>query len=221
MRFIEPKIPYLTEDIVGTDEGCGIFIPANRMLYSFVRENPSNLDRAMIASKALVIGRSLSASPERRTSSVENPVAGTSNFYAALADSIATSLVDELLEMCERDEHICPQLSTHAVKTHRFLCDAVSKVMGKDCSSFASKYLHFHRPNIFPMMDSRARVALGWIAEEQDWRFAVTTSRDSKNYRAYVDFYLKVREFLQEKWGSPLSLRQMDNILLNRYDLNI
>lgn len=221
MRLSEPAISYLTSEFIGTDEGCGIFIPANRMLYQFVKENPSNTDKAQIASKALIIGRSLSASAERRTPSEDDPVSGTANFYDLLGQTIANSMVGELLDMYDEDQELTCMLVGDVVKIHAFLCDAVTKVTEKDCSSFSSKYLHFHRPKLFPMMDSRARTALKWVADEQDWVFAYTTAGKSKNYRVYVDHFLRARQFFEEHLGRSLSLRQMDNILLSRFDLYI
>lgn len=221
MHFSKPPIPYLTDEIIGTDEGCGIFIPANRMLYQFVRNNPSNTDKAQIASKALIIGRSLSASAERRTPSEEDPVGGTANFYELLGQTVADSMVSELLDMLDVNLELSSVLVGDVVKVHAFLCEAITKITNKDCSSFSSKYLHFHRPKLFPMMDSRARTALKWVANEQDWVFAYTTAGKSENYRAYVDHFLRAQGLFQEELGRSLSLRQMDNILLNRFDLDI
>lgn len=221
MHLSEPSIPYLTNDIIGTDEGCGIFIPANRMLYQFVRDNPSNTDKAQIASKALIIGRSLAASAERRTPSEAEPVSGTANFYDLLGQTVADSMVGELLDMLDEHQDLTPMLIGDVVKVHSFLCGAVTKVTQKDCSSFSSKYLHFHRPKLFPMMDSRARTALKWVADEQDWVFAYTTAGQSKNYRVYVDHFLRARQLFEDHLKQPVSLRQMDNILLNRFDLYI
>ncbi|WP_027907683.1 hypothetical protein [Pseudomonas taiwanensis] len=207
---------YLTESFIGTDEGCGIFIPANRMLYQFVRDNPSNTDPAQIASKALIIGRSLAASAERRA--VKDGPIPSGSFYHALADTISKSMVEELLQLLPEDSAISRSSITEVVKVHARLCEAVTSLTGRDCSSFASKYLHFHRPNHFPMMDSRAREALKWVAQEEEWVFAFTTAGSAKNYRQYVSIYLDAKDLFEGELRKPLSLRQMDNILLNRYD---
>lgn len=207
---------YLTDSFIGTDEGCGIFIPANRMLYRFVSDNPSNTDRDQIASKALIIGRSLAASAERRT--IKGERLSSAEFFNGLADAISKSGVDEVLGFIPQGEAISRSSATDVHKAHAFLCTAITGYTGRDCSSFASKYLHFHRPNHFPMMDSRARTALKWVAEEEEWVFAFTTSRSAKNYPEYVRIYLNAKDVFEAELGRRLSLRQMDNILLNRYD---
>lgn len=207
---------YLTDSFIGTDEGCGIFIPANRMLYQLVRENPSNTDPAQIASKALIIGRSLAASAERRR--VKGDSVSSGSFYHVLAESISKSMVEELLQLLPEKGAITRSSITDVVKVHARLCEAVTGLTDRDCSSFASKYLHFHRPNHFPMMDSRARIALKWLADEEEWVFAFTASRSAKNYRHYVSIYLDAKELFELELQKSLSLRQMDNILLNRYD---
>ncbi|WP_312151795.1 hypothetical protein [Pseudomonas sp.] len=207
---------YLTESFIGTNEGCGIFIPANRMLYQFVRDNPSNTDVGQIASKMLIIGRSLAASVERRR--VRGEQMSTASFYHKVAGLISGSMVDELLQLLPEDEAISNSVITDVVRVHAHLCEVITSVTGLDCSSFASKYLHFHRPNHFPMMDSRAREALSWVADEEEWVFAFTTARSAKNYRDYVNIYLDAKRLFEVDLGRPLSLRQMDNILLNRYD---
>ncbi|MDT3716788.1 hypothetical protein EON09_22275 [Pseudomonas soli] len=207
---------YLTDSFVGTHEGCGIFIPANRMLYQFVSDNPSNTDRDQIASKALIIGRSLAASAERRT--IKGERLSSADFFHGLADAISKSGLEEVLDFLPQDGTISRSTSTEVHKAHAFLCSAITGYTQRDCSSFASKYLHFHRPNHFPMMDSRARTALKWVAEEEGWVFAFTTSRSAKNYPEYVRIYLNAKDVFEADLGRPLSLRQMDNILLNRYD---
>ncbi|MNP48991.1 hypothetical protein D3C76_1431500 [compost metagenome] len=127
-------------------------------------------------------------------------------------------MVDELLQLLPEDGAISRSSITDVVKVHGRLCEAVKSLTGRDCSSFASKYLHFHRPNHFPMMDSRAREALSWVAKEEEWVFAFTTAGSAKNYPQYVSIYLDAKQLFEEELRSPLSLRQMDNILLNRYD---
>lgn len=219
MQLQKEKRCYLTDEFIGTDDGCGIFIPANKALYSFVQENPSHTDHAQVASKALVIGRSLAASVERRTKGDEDGYEGsTGGFYARLAKSVCASDVGLEASFLPVGERLAGSICTAVNKVHSRLCEAISKVTNKDASSFASKYLHFHYPTLFPMVDSRAREALKWIADEEGLVFAPTTAGMSKNYATYVDFYIGVRSLFEEELGRPISLRQMDNILLNRYD---
>ncbi|PAV66086.1 hypothetical protein WR25_08775 [Diploscapter pachys] len=178
---------YLTDSFVGTHEGCGIFIPANRMLYQFVSDNPSNTDRDQIASKALIIGRSLAASAERRT--IKGERLSSADFFHGLADAISKSGLEEVLDFLPQDGTISRSTSTEVHKAHAFLCSAIT-----------------------------ARTALKWVAEEEGWVFAFTTSRSAKNYPEYVRIYLNAKDVFEADLGRPLSLRQMDNILLNRYD---
>ncbi|UZE84771.1 hypothetical protein [Pseudomonas viciae] len=223
MQFLQKeKRHYLTDEFIGTDEGCGIFIPANKALYGFVRENPSHTDHAQVASKALIIGRSLAASVERRKKGDEDDEDGyegsTGGFYERLAKSICSSDVGLEASFLPAGERLAGSVCTAVNKVHSRLCEAISAVTNKDASSFASKYLHFHFPTLFPMVDSRAREALKWIANEEGLVFAPTTAGMSKNYATYIDFYTRVRSLFEEELGREISLRQMDNILLNRYD---
>ncbi|PIB51766.1 hypothetical protein AOA57_02675 [Pseudomonas sp. 2588-5] len=219
MEFQKDKRHYLTDEFLGTDEGCGIFIPANKALYSFVRENPSHTDPAQVASKALIIGRSLAASVERRKKDDDDDYEGsTGSFYARLADSICSSDLALEASFLPVGKRLTGSATTAVNKVHSRLCDAITRVTKKDASSFASKYLHFHYPTLFPMVDSRAREALKWIADEESMVFAPTTAGMSKNYAVYMAFYLKVRDLFEEELGYEISLRHMDNILLNRYD---
>ncbi|SFB35007.1 hypothetical protein SAMN03159488_03170 [Pseudomonas sp. NFIX10] len=220
MQFLQKeKRHYLTDEFIGTEQGCGIFIPANKALYNFVRENPSHTDHAQVASKALIIGRSLAASVERRTKDEEDGYEGsTGGFYSRLAKSICSSDVGLEASLLPVGERLAGSVCTAVNKVHSRLCEAISTVTNKDASSFASKYLHFHYPTLFPMVDSRAREALKWIADEEGLVFAPTTAGMSKNYATYVSFYIHVRSLFEEELGREISLRQMDNILLNRYD---
>ncbi|WP_187673192.1 hypothetical protein [Zestomonas carbonaria] len=218
MLIQKPKRPYLTEEFIGTGDGCGIFIPANKALYAFVKDNPSHSDRAQVASKALIIGRSLAVSVERRGVESHEYKNSTADFYERLASSICESDVEIEAGLLPVGERLTPYSSGAVVKVHSWLCDSISIVTGGDSSSFASKYLHFHYPTLFPIMDSRARTALSWVADEESLVFAPTVVGTSKDYRLYVSFYLEVRGIFEEELGRELSLRQVDNILLNRYE---
>ncbi|WP_130905306.1 hypothetical protein [Pseudomonas sp. Sample_22] len=219
MQLQKEKRHYLSDVFIGTDAGCGIFIPANKALYSFVRENPSHTDLVQVASKALIIGRSLAASVERRAKDDEDGYEGsTGGFYARLAESICSSDLSLEASLLPVGARLNGSVSTAVNKVHSRLCEAVTKVTKKDASSFASKYLHFHYPTLFPMVDSRAREALKWIADEEGLVFAPTTAGMSKNYAVYIAFYMQIRSLFEEELGREISLRQMDNVLLNRYD---
>ncbi|MEO6679565.1 MAG: hypothetical protein ABIO21_19645, partial [Pseudomonas sp.] len=56
---------------LGNNYGCPPFDSLNRMLYQAVKAHPSNADRSQIIGKLMMIGRTYSASLERRKTNNE------------------------------------------------------------------------------------------------------------------------------------------------------
>ncbi|WP_224823414.1 hypothetical protein [Cognatishimia sp. MH4019] len=73
--------------------------------------------------------------------------------------------------------------------------------------SFASKYLHFHRPNAFPIYDSIARHGLrAWTSTA-----AGATCRSTASYPAFCKQILK----FAAAQSDPRTLRELDTMLLD------
>jgi hypothetical protein len=155
------------EAYTGDPETAGPF--ENQILYAMCRDNPAHGDTYVTAGKITAIGRIYAAAPERG--------AGSGREAGSLAHAIAVHLskspLDKRLEAIAFGNRFSGSNREQVVETHKLLVDEVvfatrkwsASVDGEDWSprkqaSFASKYLHFHRPNAFPIMDSYAKAGL-------------------------------------------------------------
>ena len=145
----------------------------NQVLYSMCR-NSSSSDHSssyVTSGKVLAIGRIYAASPERGAGQMKSDGMPLSQ---AIGDKLKVSKLDKYLGEIGPLHRIDDEDTlTKVVKLHSYLVDAVvsatclwtsnkkprnSKL--RKHPSFASKYLHFHRPNAFPIMDSFAKAGL-------------------------------------------------------------
>ncbi|MBY0613392.1 MAG: hypothetical protein K2P80_14530 [Beijerinckiaceae bacterium] len=141
----------------------------NRILYAMCRDNPAHGDAYVTAGKITAIGRIYAAAPERG--------AGSGRETGLLADAIAARLVnsplDEGLQAIAISDGFSESNRAQVVAAHQLLVDEIAIAtfgwsksfdnegwLPRTQGSFASKYLHFHRPNAFPIMDSYAKAGL-------------------------------------------------------------
>lgn len=144
----------------------------NQMLYAMCRNNSAHISPYVTAGKITSIGRIYSASPERGAGKAKatDPQLGLSE---AIGNRLAKSILDEKLKMINFEEQFSATLIKKVVDTHTYLVGEIRDASvgwsalasnpswrARNHRSFASKYLHFHRPNAFPIMDSLARAGL-------------------------------------------------------------
>ncbi len=143
----------------------------NQVLYRMCEEFPRHDDQYVTSGKILAIGRIYAASPERGAGG-GNERAET--LCSAIGGFLKDSAIDEkLFRIC--DDRTISHAPTYdaAVELHCWFVDQIkicttkwnerpkkSDWKPRNHVSFASKYLHFHKPNAFPIMDSITRAAL-------------------------------------------------------------
>lgn len=141
----------------------------NQILYSMCRANPSHNDPYVAAGKITAIGRIYAAAPERGAGLGREP-GSLANFIAM---RLANSTLDAMLEAITFADRFSESNRARVVEVHQFLVDEIAHATRdwsiaandedwspRNQASFSSKYLHFHRPNTFPIMDSFAKAGL-------------------------------------------------------------
>lgn len=83
--------------------------------------------------------------------------------------------------------------------------------MGK--RSLSSKYLHFHKPNLFFIYDSRAMESIRKLVTPSKNKIASTENIDME-YAKYCLRCIDLREEIKERFNTYLNPRELDNILL-------
>lgn len=182
----------------------------NNALYQLCRDYPAHSDHREIIAKIWLIGRAYAAAIERR----KNKEQENDHFYEkTVAPTIAASKIDSYLNQLENQPEISDENIRTILATHKYLTDLFYKLTKIEKRSLASKYLHFHRPSLFYIYDSRAVSSLRRIAPR------MTANHHFKSADAeYAKFFVKMnklREIIHDNESVWLTPRQLDNILLS------
>jgi hypothetical protein len=185
----------------------------NQVLYDLCRRYPRHAVDAEIVAKIWLIGRAYAASIERGRGKAADSGLSNDRFYTeAVPKALRTSSLDDKLEALAMhktttESNVGPVLDAHAHLVRLF-----HGLTNKSKRSLASKYLHFHRPDLFFIYDSRAvkgiRV-LGIPART----FDVPPSADGE-YARFVGAAIGVREYVRSEFRRRLNPRELDRLLL-------
>lgn len=183
---------------------------ANDVLYALCKKHPNHTEPSVVAAKIWLIGRAYAAAIERRKPTTNEP----KYFYRdTVAPTICNSEIDTHLASLKKIRIVSQNSLYEIINTHEYVTDLFSKISGQNKRSLASKYLHFHTPQLFFIYDSIALKGIG--------RLSMITGRASKEnsygdnqYRKFAEKCLALRDHIDEKYGVRLTTRQIDRILL-------
>lgn len=202
---------------------------SNKVLYNMCQQYPSNTDSQSILAKTLIIGRTYAASIERRK--VKNTIEDVQPVAEIINDDFYVNHVVPIFQGLKLDDHIdeikqwanTPLVSLSdeqiikVLSLHKILSGAFEKETGLQKRSFASKYLHFHLPNIYFIYDRRAYTALNLVLKEvkPQGKRIVNPNQADQEYGSFfikclrvLDYYKAVDENLN------ITPRQLDNLLI-------
>jgi hypothetical protein len=127
----------------------------NSIIYDLCRDHPAHTDCKAVLAKMQIIGRVYAASIERRKN--RKPKETTDSYYfSSVAPAILGSKLDEWINEAKATDPKSNTAPGVIVETHKRTTDLFRQISGLDKRSLASKYLHFHIPNLFFIYDSRA-----------------------------------------------------------------
>jgi hypothetical protein len=182
---------------------------ADAVLYRMCADFPEHLEPSDIIAKVWIIGRAYAAPVERGRSN-----GGTSErFYQErVVPAVAKVGLDHTLARIDPGRQCVSTSDTESLlSAHSSLMDAFASASGRANRSLASKYLHFHRPLFFPILDARAETAMRSMMEG-------TTDRafpsGDPTYRWFVARYITLRAWISSELGVALTPRQIDRLLL-------
>lgn len=186
----------------------------NEALYKLCKEYPSNVDPEHIKAKIWLIGNAYHASLDRVKDMKKYPSNETYKKISSSGmmnrwESIDKSLSE--ISLLKINDEIIPI----ALKCHKSLVDMFVEVSGQRNRSLASKYLHFHCPNMFYLYDSIACTTVSNLVHKQRGKI-LSESYDG----AYEDFFYRVFELnkaIQNEYGIDLCPRQIDYYLSHFY----
>ncbi|MDD5092458.1 MAG: hypothetical protein PHQ23_16275 [Candidatus Wallbacteria bacterium] len=185
---------------------------SNQILYNLCREHPEHTDDSIIITKIMMIGRIYSAAIERRK---KQSVKGDDFYIKNVAPIIRKSSIDKEIQRLSGFKH--PDQSNLAVilEVHKYVMELFKRISGLEKRSLASKYLHFHKPDLFYIYDSRAKKGMRRFANSNTKLF----NMEKLNHydKEYTDFLIKcilLNEVLGKKHRKCLNPREIDNLLI-------
>lgn len=180
----------------------------NKVLYRMCSEEPFHNNREIVRSKARVIAK---------TYEVSRNLGGD---YDIVAEALCSRKLDldwHLSQLADSEftEASLPFIvSTHG-RTDRAICKRLKKVAGgrnvHSRASFVSKYLHFHCPSVFPILDSLAEAGIRLKVNEKMPKAEFAGEHVSERYERFCRAMRQLME--SEKYGG-MSLRQIDTYLV-------
>ncbi len=186
----------------------------NQVLYDLCSEHPFHKTDQEIVAKVWLIGRSYAAAIERcKNKSLNSP--GDVFYEKVVAPKIRNSEIDGWLTLLKSEP-----TPKNAIEIHYKLMALFREISGHQNRSLASKYLHFHQPDLFFIFDSRSMAAIRKITPRTHKQPSnLSTNETDKDYANFYSRCLWLQENLQTQFGSKLSPREIDKILLHVEDI--
>jgi len=180
----------------------------NSVLYDLCRQHPGHSRADEIVAKVWLIGRSYSASIERRRNA---KVTGDRFYEKTVAQAIRNSPVDEWLETIGPTERPGGSAS---IAVHKKLLDLFRSITDLEKRSLASKYLHFHRPDAFFIYDSRARRSITEVVPRLNRIPTIEADAFDVEYRDFVRRCAWLCSHVRITHKMDLTPRDLDKLLL-------
>jgi len=182
----------------------------NKVLYDLCSTYPDHKKDQEIIAKIHLIGRTYAAAIERRK---DNKKKINDDFFIdVVLPKIKNSDIDKWFMYCRKNND-----DSTILTIHKNLVDLFNEISDLDKRSLASKYLHFHFPDLFYMYDSRAASSLGTLQTILNMRIRVKNTTDPLYDPVYYKFFTKCKKlhtFIEEHYQTTLTCREFDNILI-------
>jgi hypothetical protein len=195
-----------------TDDDADPWHIGNAALYQLCRDHPRHSDERAIIGKLWLIGRTYAAAIERRRPG-QSAVVGDRFYTEVVGPAIARSGLDRRLDKLPAMGDPASCVGT-ALQLHGFLVAEFRQLTGLEKRSLASKYLHFHRPDIFFIYDDRAVKAVRRLRTVVPVRPPQPQSGTDREYSDFFHGVLSIRDHIQSRWKRLLSPRQIDRVFL-------
>ena len=186
----------------------------NQILYDMCKNYPKHIDEAVIIGKIWLIGRSYAAAIERGSKRI-NYETDVGPAIKAIGDTL-----DDKISHLAIYPQITRECLSDMLKTHHFLMKEFRNITGMDKRSLASKYLHFHAPNVVYIYDSLAQMHVSkYKLPYRPLKMELQKELGANNVDdAYLDFVAKafeLNEQIHREHNIWLTPRELDAVLLN------
>ncbi len=200
----------ITRSIIDYALDSSLWDLGNEVLYSLCRKHPGHEKADEIIAKVWLIGRSYAAAIERGRTGGDK--FSSDEFYEkVVAGKIAKSKfkIDEELKKVKN--------ISDGVVVHKQLMEKFKEINGRLAKrSLASKYLHFHKPDIFYIYDSRAVNAIHKVTPDRSKIALINVNIFDSEYRGFCSRCEWLQSYIKDKFKltKKLTPRQLDKVLL-------
>lgn len=212
-------VDYLIRNIKNVDH----WELSNSVLYDLCRKHPDHTELKVVIAKTLIIGRVYSATLERGN------VAGTESgdlFYTKHVFPVFRKLFSsKRVQRIVTDLQLKKATPVDILNLHGLMVKALYGLRKLNKVSFCSKYLHFHYPESYFIIDSRAKYALALLSSYLSVKGLLTVNSQESYFNTkndinydYEKFYNKcilVRAALEKFSNRKWSIREFDTLLIN------
>lgn len=198
----------ITKDDIEAIREPWVWDLGNRILYDMCRSYPGHTEDDQIIAKIWLIGRSYAAAIERRKNAKH---IGDDFYEAVVAPTMRDQPIDLWLASLKNTDK---SGSAKTVVIHKRLMDLFQSITDLEKRSLAAKYLHFHKPNMFFIYDSRARQSITKVVPRLNEIPELKADPYDPEYRDFVRRCVWLRDHVQETLGTELTPREIDKLLL-------
>ena len=165
----------------------------NKCLYDLCLNHPKHTNPKIILAKTAMIGRTYSATIERRK---KVKVVQNEDFFIVRVLPVFKSMkLDPLIARLKELDSINLSNIRDVLSLHKLLVDNLFVITGLRKRSFVSKYLHFHLPNLYIMFDSICEKAARTLHKDMfGGTFQYNTSPENEDpiYGKYIRSCMKI-----------------------------
>ena len=201
---------HITRSLVERARGPSPWDLGNQVLYDLCREHPEHRYAPAVLAKVWLIGRSYAAAIERRR---EKTNLNDDFYIEKVAPTITRSGIDSWIRAAASLKSLSWSSIGTVLSTHSKVTQLFSKISGLEKRSLASKYLHFHLPDLFYIYDTRAVEAMRKLSSVTG-RATECQGIGDNEYRKLLVKCLRLQEFVNERFHVALTPREIDNLLL-------
>ena len=182
----------------------------NKVRYELCERYPYHKAVDEIFAKIWLIGGSYSASIEKRKKALNK---GDDFYTKIIVLTLKRSKIDLALE--DLSNYRFPNIDNigSILNAHKYLLNLFKDMSGMAKRSLASKYLHFHKPNLLFIYDSKAMEAIRDYTEPV--RLVLEESNIDDEYAKFCLRCINLRDEIKEEFEIHLTPRELDKFLLN------
>jgi hypothetical protein len=185
----------------------------NAVLYDLCSSRSAHCEESEVIAKMWLIGRSYAAAIERRKNKSKSDA--NDDFYIkTVAPTIIRSPIDSWIAEAKQYDHPSQKSFSTLLRVHHQTTQLFCEISGQNNRSLASKYLHFHVPQLFYIFDTRAVQALATLSIKLPKVKESGTQADTE-YRPFAEKCLLLQKHIQVDYDTFLNPRELDNLLLS------